>query len=255
MARKSKAQIEQEALARQQEISDKAKTEAMEMFTGFMTKFMEQMGASRLAAGPAAVGSDGTADRTLAESLAHAMMVASATPQKRAALIDPVEREAREKARKDLYDLVIDNHAKGVVPIYRVTRKTFLAEMLVDPEYVDPVSKRRLPREVNWRGIPNQAMLPVSRKSVSAEDAIGIEAGTKVYDLYRRSIGAAPVINANQASGWVTSGKELLRASPDTEAASAPNVAPGLDPAKMSQMPGTQTVRLLGKTADPAVVS
>lgn len=258
MARKSaadiRAEVEAELTAKHEEITRRSEERAMQMFSSFVAEFTAKMGDARAAAGPAAVISDGASDRSLAQEMAHAMMMASATPERRATLVSPEERKAREEAREALVGLIIDNHAKGIVPAYKVTRKTFLAEMLVEPEYIHPTTKTRLSREVNWRGIPNQAMAVIIRPARDAADEQAIKAGAAVYALYQRSIGRV-VLNANHASAWVTSGKELLRASPETEAASQPNFAPGLDPAKMSQMDGMQTVRLLGKTADPAVVA
>lgn len=243
MARKSKAQIEAEFREKQAEINTRAEERATELFTGFMAKFMEQMGGARLTAGVAAAPADGESDRKLAASLAHAMIEASATPAKRAALITPEQRAEREIARKEMIDLIIANNAKGIVPVYRVTQKTFLAETLVDPQFRDPQTKQMVNQEINWRGIPNQAMAPVD------------EHAKVVHEAYLRSIGRNAGINQNTPSQWVTSGKELLRAGPVPASSPIPGQAPGGDPRRLGAMQGATTIRLLGSTAEPAVVT
>ncbi len=255
MARKSKAQIEAETLARQEEVSAKAKAEAMEMFSGFMAKFMEQINESRGAAGPAAAPADGSSDRKLAENLAHAMMTASATPQKRAALVAPEEQARRDTARQLLIDTIVANNAKGIRPIYRVTRKTFLAETMVDPQFRDQQTKQMVDQEINWRGIPNQAMTPVTRVPNTGDEETAINAGKEIYSLYLHSIGPAPVVNRNAPSLWVTQGKELLRGNPTPAMPTLAGISPGDDPRRLGPTQGATTIRLLGKTAEPAVIT
>jgi hypothetical protein len=255
MARKSKAEIEADLLARQEEINATAEKRAMDLFSSFMTKFMQDIPAARIAAGSQAAVADATGDRKLAESLAHAMMTASASPAKRAALVSPEERAARDAARKSMIDLIIANNATGVRPIYRVTRKTFLAETMVDPQFRDQNTKQMVDQEINWKGIPNQAMVPVTRVPNTANEEAAINAGKAVYDLYLHSIGNAPVINANTPSQWVTSGKELLRGNPTPAPSPLAGISPGDDPRRLGPQQGAQTIRLLGKTAEPAVIT
>jgi hypothetical protein len=255
MARKSKAQIEAETLARQEELNQASEKRAMDMFSGFMAKFMEQIGQARVATGGEAPASAAEGDRKLADQLAHAMMTASATPSKRAALIAPEERAARDAARQQMIDIIVANNAKGLVPIYRVTRKTFLAETMVDPQFRDPQSKQMVDQEINYRGIPNQAMTPITRPPNTESEEARFAAGKLVYDMYLRSIGNQPVINANMPSQWVTSGKELLRGNPAPAPSPLAQIAPGDDPRRLGPQQGATTVRLLGKTAEPAVIT
>lgn len=255
MARKSAAEIKAAALAEADELNRASEARAMEMFTGFMTKFMEQMGTARVAAGDAAAPANPNADRALAENLAHAMMTASATPQKKALLLTPEQKAERELAQKELYALLMENQAKGIVPIYQVTRQTFIAETMVYPEWRDPTTKQMRPQELNWPGIPNQAMAPIE---VGAREGnrIQIEAGQKVHALYLRMIGHNPGINANRPTPFVVQGKDILRgngapAAPPPTAATAP----GFDPRRLGQAQGVTTIPILGTVASPAVVT
>lgn len=251
MSRKSNAQIEAEAEARQAEIAEKATAQAMHMFQGVMAEMM-----SKIAGAPRPEGAASTpdADRNLAESLTHAMLKASATPAKRASLVDPEEQAARDLAKKAMVELLIKLNAEKVMPIYRVTRKTYLAEMVIDPQFRDPATKQVVDQEINWRGVPNQAMTPVVREPRTDMEAKCIKAGEDVHALYRRYLGV-PVFSQNAPSLWVTNGKEILRANPSPGLVPVAPMAPGEDPRRLGQSPGAQTVRILGKTADPAVVT
>lgn len=256
MARKSRAEIEAETLAKQQEIADKAKDQAMEMFTGFMTKFMEQMGTTRAALGEAAAPASPTADRALASELAHAMMSASATPQKRALLLTPEQVAERDGAGKELYALLIENHAKGIVPIFQVTRETFLNETMIYPGWRDPVTKAMKPQELNWPGYPNQAMIPIA-VGAREHERVAIESGQKVYALYQRMIGHnAGAVNANHPTPFLVDGKNILRgnATPMTPPP-AEATAPGFDPRRLGQSAGVTSIPILGTVAAPAVIT
>lgn len=255
MARKSKAEIEADVLAKQEEISAKAKAEAMEMFSSLAAKLLGEIGVARVAAGDGAAPGNPGADRALAGELAHAMMTASATPQKRALLLTPEQKADRELAQKELYALLMENQAKGIVPIYQVTRQTFIAETMVYPEWRDPTTKQMRPQELNWPGIPNQAMAPLE---VGARDSerVQIESGQKIHALYQRMIGHNPGINANRPTPFVVQGKDILRgngvpsAPPPTAA-----TAPGFDPRRLGQAQGVTTIPILGTVASPAVVT
>jgi hypothetical protein len=255
MARKSAAEIKAEVLAEQEALNRASETRAMEMFSGFMTKFMGEMGSARGALGSAAAAANPDADRALAENLAHAMMTASATPQKKALLLTPEQKADRADARAEMISLLIDMQAKGLVPVYRVTRQTFLAETMIYPEWRDPVTKQMRPQEVNWPGVPNQAMVPLVVGAREGERTV-IEAAQKVHALYLRSIGFNAGVNQNAPTPFVVDGANILRgngapAAPPPTAATAP----GFDPRRLGQAAGVTHIPILGTVAAPAIVT
>lgn len=257
MARKSRAAIEAETLAKAEEISSRAKAEAMEMFTSFTAKFMEQIAGARSAVsveGAAPSAANPNADRTLAENLAHAMLQATGTPAKRAAMLTPEEKADRESAWNEMVGVLTELHARAVVPIYRVTQETFLGETMIYRQWQDPVTKQMRDQELNWPGIPNQAMVPMPVAGREA-DRVQLEAGQKVYELYLRWIGHDPGVNRNAPLPFVVDGKAILRGNATAPAPVAAASAPGFDPRRLGTATGVQSIPILGTVAAPAVVT
>lgn len=260
MARKSqaevKAELEAEILSKQAEISKQAKTEAVEMVTAMIPAILEQFGVARAAAGTTAAPVDGNADRRLAENLAHAFAASSATPQKRSLMISPEQKADREAAGKELYALLVDNHAKGIVPIFQVTKQTFLNETMVYPEWMDQQTKTMRPQEIDWPGYPNQAMAPIA-VGARENERVQIEMGQRVHALYLRMIGHnVGAVNMNGPTPFVVDGKTILRGNGAPAAAPpTPAIAPGFDPRRLGQTAGVKTIPVLGTVAEPATVT
>lgn len=106
----------------------------------------------------------GTADRddsTFAEGLAMAIaqLTDQGTGRKRVA---PEIVEARAKARERMTGLIVEARAAGEIPSYQLRNKVYLDEVLVDPLYVDPATKNQKPTEIDWPGVPNEAMIPIN---------------------------------------------------------------------------------------------
>lgn len=251
MARKSKEAILAEERARQDEINRQVEERMTDMMPGLMAKataeafakLSEQLTTARAGLGGDVAAVNRSADHSLLEGLAHAMAKAADPANKRRILPPEVVKE-RNEAREKVAALLLQNHAKGEVPVYKVVSKTFMGEMLIDPQYLDQQTKRMRDQEVNWPGWPSTALLPIS------------ESAHEVMALYLQSIGRKAVDQTKLPAPWVMSGGKILRgrAGADPE---APISSPmGMDPRRHGDRGGQkqETINILGKTAAPAVV-
>jgi hypothetical protein len=100
-------------------------------------------------------------DKAFAEGLAMAIaaLTDQGTGRKRVA---PEIVEQRSKARTRMAELLIAAKAENRIPSYRLTNKVYLDEVLVDPIYIDPASKSQKPTEIDWPGVPSEAMIPIN---------------------------------------------------------------------------------------------
>lgn len=71
-----------------------------------------------------------------------------------------------EEAHNRMVDLIIasrdlpkDDPAR---PAYRVTSKVYLNERFIEPFRMDPATKKAVPIEIVWTGVPNDAMMPIN---------------------------------------------------------------------------------------------
>jgi hypothetical protein len=264
MARKSNAQIQREADARAMEIStlaeEKVKALLPSIVAGLTVELAKMRGDLGPAAAPLTAGSK-TETAALLEGLAHAMSKAADPGNKRRILAPEIVQE-RALAREEMKRSILKHHAAGVVPVYRVIRPTFLNDTLIDPQYADPVSKAMLDQEVDWAGVPNQAMLPMN------------DAAQEIFAFYLKTIGAKPghVISGFKIEGgevqdaytahndldapMVLTGKgEIRRGHAGVVGAVAVSDALAADPRRMSPAAKPMTQNVLGTRAQPAVIS
>ena len=75
--------------------------------------------------------------------------------------VSPEVLKQREHARDKMVDLILAARAAKKIPAYRVTGKVLLDDQLVDPFWIgaDHISR---PTEIDWPGIPNDAMVPLN---------------------------------------------------------------------------------------------
>ncbi len=126
------------------------------------------------------------------------------------------------------------------MPVWRVIDKTFLAEILIDPQYQDPKTKAMVDQEINWAGVPNQSLLPLT------------DSAKEVHREYLLSISRKPIDESKLAAPWVMSAGKILRGRSGIERAGE-QPAMGIDPRRMG--PAQQkTKAVLGSTAAPAVM-
>lgn len=265
MARKSNAQIEAEALAKAEEINREAEKRMQAMLPALMAGLVAELGKARADLGPAAApatGESAVTTKSVLEGLAHAMAKAS-DPANRRRILPPEVMEERALAREEMKRSILQYHAKGEVPVYRVLRATFLNETLIHPQFFNPQTKAMDDQEIDWPGVPNQAMEPVN------------DFAKVVHSHYLKSIGARPghVLMGFKLEGdniadrmvplsdleapIVLTGKEIRRGHAGAPRGSEVSISDSFsaDPRRGNPASRPRTEHVLGTTAVPAVVS
>ncbi len=164
-------------------------------------------------------------------------------------IVSPEEMAKRDSARNEMMRLIIDAHAKGEMPVYRLVRKTYLSEVKIEPQVRNPATKMMEDQLINWNNVPNEAMKPHN------------EVAAKIYEQFMIYIGGQSLIK-NMAPSFVLNGKEIFHIRPVDPAETGYQP---LDPRKMGGFaPGVpafateqqkDTVRVLGTIAPAAKVS
>lgn len=117
-------------------------------------------------------------DAGFAEGLALAIAQLSSQGTGRAKPVSPEVLKARDEARKLMTELIVEARAAGEIPTYELRNKVYLAETMIDPVYIDPVTKEQRPTSIDWPNVPNEAMVPtndVARRIHAAfSDSIGV---------------------------------------------------------------------------------
>lgn len=147
--------------------------------------------AAALAAARAGTGSAPvTGDAAFAESLALAIAGLVDQESGRTHIAPDVLRK-RAEARARMERLLVAARASGSVPSYEVTSVIQLDDQLIKPSWIgnDHVAR---PTEVDWFGVPNEALRPIN------------DVARGIYEAFRESIGGPVdhqgIIDANEAA-------------------------------------------------------
>lgn len=147
-------------------------------------------------------GAPATADAGWMQALA--MELATLTDQGigAGARIAPDVVRKRDQARKRMTELIAKARAEGRIPSYKLIHKTHLDFELVNPMWVGADHVAR-PTEIDWQGVPNEAMIPLN------------DTAKEIYAAFAESIGNA---TADNESGSVplktTRGGLVVRGRP-----------------------------------------
>jgi hypothetical protein len=93
--------------------------------------------------------------------------------------VPPDVLRARKEARDLMVNLIIAARATGHMPSYRLTNKVLLDNMLVDPVWID-ANHTAQPTEIDWPGVPNEAMVPIN------------DTAREIFKAFQDSIGTIP---------------------------------------------------------------
>lgn len=184
-------------------------------------------------------------DRGFAEALAISIAELTDQGTGRGKKVSPEVIRFRAESRERMVNLIEQAKADGRMPSYRLLNKIYFDEVLVDPVWVNPVTKAPEATEVDWPGIPNEAMQPIN------------EVAEEIFREFKNSIGnyAHPVKDEKMGitpGGLVVKGgavqhRRELKIEPDF----TPNEG-GLS-IKHKGKPGQyKEVRILGHVAAPA---
>lgn len=181
------------------------------------------------------------ADQKFAEGLALAIAQLSDPGKKRVA---PEVLRAREEARQNMTDLLIQFRRERRVPTYTLRHKVYLDEQLIEPLWMD-ANKVQRATEIDWPGVPNEAMVPVNEEAKA------------IHGLFLDSIGQIVRV-VEEDDFHMTPGGVVVRGAPRPNRSNtrAPmtgdHVGEGLR-VKHRDMPGRyDTINVLGTVAAPA---
>lgn len=142
-------------------------------------QILADLASMRKEAGPESSSSriSGPAETSWSEQLAMAIANISdqGTSRKRVA---PEILKAREDARVLMMQRIRDARANGDTCSYQVRSKIYLGEQLIEPMFTSADHIAR-PTEIDWGGIPNEAMRPTT------------PAAQGIYDAFMASIGSS----------------------------------------------------------------
>ena len=125
-------------------------------------------------------------------------------PQSQKKHLSPEELRLMEEGREEMVRHIMEAHERNEWPRYRLTRKVYLAEQKIEPQVLDASNRKMVPQDVDWRGVPSEAMVPIN------------EAARKIHAAFMKSIHSRSVVDAPRP-GFVLHGKEVLRTAPGEE--------------------------------------
>lgn len=208
MGRKSREQIEQEAADRTAAMTQTPEFQAAvsASVASALESLLPKLTEVRATAGTAPQGDDRALMRELALSLAELTNQGSGKVK-----VSPEVLQKREAAGKRMINLIIEARAEKKVPSYTLVNKIFMNNQIIEPLWVHPATKSVENTELDFWGIPNEAMVPAN----DTAKAIFIE--------YKNSIGTVHGVAgvANQLPGidvlGVTPAGMVIRNSPASD--------------------------------------
>jgi hypothetical protein len=90
--------------------------------------------------------------------------------------VDPIVMRQRAEAHERMVKLLVDAHARGDKPRYRLLKESYLGDRVVNPFRLGR-DKEAIPQEITWSRAPNLAMKPLN------------DIAKRVFDEFRASIG------------------------------------------------------------------
>lgn len=163
---------------------------------------VEQMQAELLASlkQPAPSG-DASASGLMAELAMHiATLNEQGGGRKR---VSPEVLAERAKAHEQAISLILEARKRGLKPEYQLVAKVYLNERMVEPFRMDSATKRPIPTQIVWSGMPSEAMRPLN---AVARD---------IYKAFKASIGSKTDIQKRLDKPlWMTSGGLVVAGDP-----------------------------------------
>jgi hypothetical protein len=114
------------------------------------------------------------------ESLAMAIatLTDQGTGRKR---VSPDVMKKQVDERKEMVRLILEARATGIKPRYSLTNKVYFSDQVIDPIWIGR-DKAQNRTEIDWDGVPNDAMQPVN------------DVAARIYSAYLGSTGGAPKV-------------------------------------------------------------
>ena len=165
----------------------------------------------------------------------------------------------RADARERMIDLIVAAKAARQPATYRLRNKVLLNNRLIEPFWIasDHTTKQT---EIDWAGIPNDAMIPVNDTAKAIHQAFLDSIGTVEKVVPEERLGVTPngLVVRNSAVTQTVMKRTDAHASVDQPAAEAPHVGAGDEGDEAltihhANQPGRyKEVRVLGTIQEPA---
>ena len=153
----------------------------------------------------------------------------------------------RAEARQLMTELIVEMRASGEKPVYRLRNKVYLDEQLIDPVWIGPDHTQR-PTEIEWLGVPNEAMIPVNKIA------------KQIHKAFQDSIGSVENAPQERPIAGVTAGGLVIKSGSRAvrpiavldEHGAQPSSEGGLSVLHKGKSGQYKEVHVLGTVADPA---
>lgn len=165
-----------------------------------MAPIMENL--AKIGAAPAAPGGAEYDAKTLFSQMALAIAEISdqGTNRKRVA---PEILAQRARSHALMIEAIIEakrahDEDREERPLYRAIGKMYLNERFIEPFTLDPATKKPVPVELYWSGVPNEVMRPLN------------SAAERIYAHFRDSIGSVNKVQ-EQTETWISAGGLVIK--------------------------------------------
>lgn len=115
--------------------------------------------------------------------------------------VPPDVLRGREVARTAMVDTLIALRKAGRVPTYTLRNHVWLGEELIPPLWIDS-QRRQRETEIDWEGVPNEAMVPLN------------DAAKAVHEQFLLSIGTPSITKEDSRAFVLTPGGVVVRGAP-----------------------------------------
>jgi hypothetical protein len=130
------------------------------------------------------------ADKNLLEGLAVALAEIGSQGTGRKAVAPHILKQ-RSDARDRMVELILAARKGRHVPTYRLTNKVVLAERIIEPFWITS-DKKTKHTEIDYYGIPNEAMVPVNDTAKAIHSAFMDSIGTVERVAPEERLGVTP---------------------------------------------------------------
>lgn len=174
MGRKSREQLDQEAAEKAASMASSPEFQraVADQVAASLETLLPKLAEARVTAGAAPEGADRSLMRELALSLAELTTQGSGRVK-----VSPDVMHKREMAREKMVALIIEARAEKKVPTYHLVNKIFMNNRIIEPFWVHPATKAVENTEIDFWGIPSEAMVPVNDTAkaifIAYKDSIG----------------------------------------------------------------------------------
>lgn len=214
--------------------------EIKEMLPDLRKEIMESLGA---------LPKPSTGDGAFAEALAMQLAALTSQGVGKKIPVAPEVLKIRAEAEEQMLGLLVKAREADTPPTYLLRSKIYVGDRLIEPKWVDPSTKAQRDTEIDWFGIPNEAMIPVN--DVAKEIMFAYE---MAHTMKPKEAKAAPGL---RNGGFFFDGKVVVRAG-EPARPMANTQAPGSEVeglrVKGRDLPGQYIQKnIVGTIAAPAI--